>query len=255
MTMTGKGSVNIVTGATGGIGKAIVRGLVARGAATIILACRNEAKAEAMAAEIDFGATRPEVMKLDLESLESVREFAGAVMDKGYVIDCLFNNAGTMPGQMKLTVDGLESATQTNYVATVLLTRQLLPAIADEGAIVFTTSMTRHIARMRDDWRERAITHHHRFTTYGRSKLMVTRFAGGLAAELAPRRIRVNCSDPGIVDSAIITMGNRVIDALSDRLFRPLIATPEQGAAPALAAMESPLTGHIFTRRGSKPIK
>lgn len=248
------GKTYIVTGATGGIGKAIVKGLTERGAARVILACRNIAKARQLIESLQPGMTELTAMEVDLESLESVRRFAKAVAASGLSIDGLFNNAGTMPGGMSLTADGYESATQTNFLATGLLTRLLLPCMADDGAIVFTTSMTRRIARLRDDWRERAVSHHHRFTTYGRSKLMLTHFALDLSGELRHRHIRVNCSDPGIVDSAIITMDNKVIDYLSDRLFRPVISTPEQGAAPALAAMESRLTGHIFTLSGHSPI-
>ncbi len=248
------GKTYIVTGATGGIGKAIVKGLTERGAARVILACRNIAKARKLIESLQPGMTELTAMEVDLESLESVRRFAKAIAASGLSIDGLFNNAGTMPGDVILTADGYESATQTNFLATGLLTRLLLPCMADDGAIVFTTSMTRRIARLRDDWRERAVSHHHRFTTYGRSKLMLTHFAMDLSNELRHRHIRVNCSDPGIVDSAIITMDNKVIDYLSDRLFRPVISTPEQGAAPALAAMESRLTGHIFTLSGHSPI-
>ena len=114
--------------------------------------------------------------------------------------------------------------------------------------------MTRHIAKLRTDWKQHAITHHNRFTTYGRSKLMLTHYALDLARELAPRGIRVNCSDPGIVDSGIITLGNRVIDMLSDKFFRPLISTPAQGAAPALNAAGTQLTGQIFTLNHCTPI-
>ena len=249
-----KGLTYIVTGATGGIGKAITEGLIAGGAGRVILACRNTAKAQSLIASLDRRDTELEAIQLDLESFDSVRRCAAEVAERGYMVDGLFNNAGTMPGEMRLTADGYESATQTNFLATALFTRLLLPAVADGGGIVFTTSMTRRIARLRDDWRERAVTHHHRFTTYGRSKLMLTHFALDLSRELAPRGIRVNCSDPGIVDSAIITMGNRAIDYLSDKIFRPAISTPAQGAAPALAAMSADVTGCIFTLRGHSPI-
>jgi len=192
-------------------------------------------------------------MQLDLESFDSVINFVMSIRERDMAVDTIFNNAGTMPGTMKLTADGYESATQTNFLSTALLTQMLLPRIINGGAIVFTTSMTRHIAKLRTDWKQHAITHHNRFTTYGRSKLMLTHYALDLAHELAPRGIRVNCSDPGIVDSGIITLGNRVIDMLSDKFFRPLISTPAQGAAPALNAAGTQLTGQIFTLNHCSP--
>ena len=123
----------------------------------------------------------------------------------------------------------------------------LLPLMDEGSAVVFTTSMTRHIVRRRADWQQRAIEHHGRFTTYGRSKLMLTDFARSLARELAPRGIRVNCSDPGIVDSGIITMGNPFVDRLADIFFRPIIHSPARGARGAIrAALDSDATGRIF---------
>ncbi len=103
--------------------------------------------------------------------------------------------------------------------------------------------MTRRIARFRRDWDQLAIKRHSRFVTYGRSKKMITAYALDLSRRLSPRGIRVNCSDPGIVDSAIITLGHPVIDRLSNLLFRP--PTP---------ALTSPHTARIFTLRRSRPI-
>lgn len=245
--------VYIVTGATGGIGRAITTALNARGC-KVILACRDTAKAGRFISELDGGDTDCDILRLDLSSLASVREAAHEVASRHCRINALINNAGTMPGKPKVTVDGYEEATQTNFIATALLSRLLAPLISPGGSVVFTTSMTRHIVRLCDDWRDRAVNRHGRFTTYGRSKLMLTHFALDFADELKPRHIRVNCSDPGIVDSSIITMGNPVVDFLSDRLFRPFISSPAQGAGPVMAALDSRLTGCIFTRRGARPI-
>ena len=239
--------VHIVTGATGGIGSAIVDRLIESGVSHIVLACRNQDRAKAMIDRLSPCNVTLTAMQLDLESFDSVINFVMSIRERDMAVDTIFNNAGTMPGTMKLTADGYESATQTNFLSTALLTQMLLPRIINGGAIVFTTSMTRHIAKLRTDWKQHATTHHHRFTTYGRSKLMLTHYALDLARELAPRGIRVNCSDPGIVDSGIITLGNRVIDMLSDKFFRPLISTPAQGAAPALNVAGTQLTGQIFT--------
>ena len=244
----------IVTGATGGIGSAITRGLIAAGARHVVLACRNTRRAEEMIAQLGAIGCRLEARQLDLMSLDSVRRFAAEIIASGYKISTLFNNAGIMPGGVTLSADGYEAATQTNLVSTVMLTELLLPAMADGGSIVFTTSMTRRIARFRRDWAEAAVKRHNRFVTYGRSKKMLTAYALRLSQRLALRGIRVNCSDPGIVDSGIITMGHPLIDRLCNLLFRPVIYTPAQGAAPALAAATSTATARIHTLRRSRPI-
>lgn len=246
----------IVTGATGAIGSAIVEELISRGVDVVILACRNVKRAEGLIESLHKlfpdSKTILKTLELDLESFDSVRVGAMEFLAMGYELKALLNNAGTMPGEIKVTKDGYESATQTNFMSTIMFTRLLLPAMSKGSSIVFTTSMTRKIVRLRADWAQHAISHKglfRRFTTYGRSKLMLAQYARRLSQELAGHGIMVNCSDPGIVDSGIISMGNRVVDWLSDRLFRPIINTPKEGAFPAIKAMDSLGTGQIFTRR------
>lgn len=246
----------IVTGATGGIGRAIVEALIAAKAPRIVLACRNTGRADSLVKQLSAADTKLETMQLDLMDTTSVERFAKRINTQSaqHPVKALFNNAGIMPGKVSLSPDGNESATQTNFISTRHLTELLLPAMPPGSAIIFTTSMTRRIARFRRDWATIAITRHNRFVTYGRSKKMITAYALELSRRLSTRNIRVNCSDPGIVDSAIITLGHPLVDHLSNLLFRPLIYTPAQGAIPALAALRSTQTARIFTLRRSRPI-
>lgn len=244
----------IVTGATGGIGEAIVKELVSRKVPCIVLACRNLNKANELIKNNKSADTVLVPMRLDLEAFSSVRQFADEIEALNYSVKALINNAGTMPGKVRITADGYESSTQTNFLSTVLLTELLLPTLCEDASIVFTTSMTRQIATFHDNWDYLSKKHHNRFVTYGRSKKMLTSYALTLSNKLSDKNIRVNCSDPWIVDSGIICMGNKVIDSLSNCLFRPLIYTPRQGASSAISAMESKLTGRIFTLHSSKPI-
>ncbi len=242
----------ILTGATGAIGKEILKELVARGVGSVVLACRDMAKAEALIASMGRVWTELIPMELDLSSTESVREFARKLSEGEYRIKALINNAGAMPARIAVTPEGHETATQINYISTRLLTELLIPLMESGSSILFTTSMTRKIVREREDWDQRAHSCRkplRRFLTYGRSKLMITRYARELAAELEEKGIRVNCADPGIVDSAMISMGNKLIDSLSALFFRPFIRTPRQGAVPMIKALDSRATGKIFTYR------
>lgn len=241
-------STHIVTGATGGIGGAIVDALVSRGLEHVTLACRCEEKTRTLVERHKDAATRLEFVPLDLMSLASVEAFADTLAEKGYIIDTLYNNAGTMPGRKIISEDGYESATQTNFLAPALLTTRLLPLMGHGSRIVFTTSLTRRIVWLHDDWRQRSEHHHSRFVTYGRSKLMLTYWAAQLAESLKPRGILVNCADPGAVNTRMTVMGNAVVDRLADWVARPLFSRPDQGAEPALMAGQTPLTGRIFTR-------
>lgn len=241
--------IHIVTGATGGLGQAIVKGLVERGVENIVLACRNAAKAQNLIAQHRGAASNLRFIPLDLMSFESVRQFAQIIKNEELIVDTLINNAGTMPGKLIVSHDGYEAATQTNFLSTALLTRLLLERMKRGSHIVFTTSVSRYIVRYCSDWQERSLKRQSRFITYGRSKLMITRWGVKLAKKVEPQGIIVNFADPGAASTAMITMGNRIVDYLADKLVRPIISTPEQGAEPALLASESPTTGQIFARR------
>lgn len=242
----------IVTGATGGIGRAIVTGLLAEGVEKIILACRNITAAEKIIRGTNM-QSRLSAQKLDLSEITSVKEFTRNILAAGEKIAGIFNNAGTMPGKVIISADGYEIATQVNFIATAMMTELLIPTIIQGGGIVFTTSMTRRIARLHTDWNDLSKNSHERFVTYGRSKLMLTHYALDLAKKFEGK-IRVNCSDPWIVNSQIIKMGHRTVDALSEFFGPSLFRTPEEGAAPALNAMRSNISGEIFTLRSHKPI-
>ena len=83
--------------------------------------------------------------------------------------------------------------------------------------------------------------------TYGQSKRMITEYARQLA-EVLKGRVRVNCADPGIVDTGMISM-QRWYDPIADALFRPFIRNPRQGAEPALRATYAEASGKIYCRR------
>lgn len=244
--------VHIVTGATGGIGRALVADLVHHGPELgvkhVVLACRDKAKARRLLDKYQGREVTLEYVPLDLMSFASVRTFARTLREREYVVEALYNNAGTMPGRVIMSEDGYESATQTNFLSPALLTHLLLPLMPRGSHIVLTTSVTRRIVWLHANWQWRSQHRHSRFITYGRSKLMLTYWAAQLAESLKPRGIRVNCADPGAVSTGMIHLGHNIVDWLADRLVRPVISTPRQGSDPALKAARAPVTGRIFTR-------
>ena len=63
----------------------------------------------------------------------------------------------------------------------------------------------------------------------------------------------VNATDPGIVNSNMITMG-RWFDPLADMIFRPFCKSPAKGAIPAINAITSGLSGRYFLGNGSRTL-
>src|SRR5260370_8298584 len=93
--MSMKGKAVVVTGSNVGIGLETAVGVAGRGATTV-LACRNQAKAEAAAREVTQRTWNDDVhvVSLDLPDLASVRKAADEVVSRWDRLDVLANNAG-----------------------------------------------------------------------------------------------------------------------------------------------------------------
>lgn len=237
----------VVTGATGGIGTEIALALASLGV-PMILPCRNEKKYETLRERIlaAYPAAQISYVALDLNRAQSVRDAAAAIAGKQ--LAGIVNNAGIMCRHFTLSADGSETTLNVNYFNTRLFNELLLPQIAHGGALVFTTSVTRkagHTDVLPEEVTEKDFS---QLGTYGLSKKLITRYALALAPEAAAYGVRVNCADPGIVNSGMITM-HRWYDPLANIFFRPFIRPARKGAVPALRALFSPLTARIFTLR------
>ena len=99
------GRTFVITGANGGLGAETTKALAGKGA-TVIMACRNAAKAQPIADAIP-GDVR--VAALDLADLASVRAFA----DQQGEFDVLINNAGLMNIPFSRTADGFATGAQS----------------------------------------------------------------------------------------------------------------------------------------------
>ena len=248
----------VVTGATGAIGTAIVDALYQRGIDTVVAACRRpEAIDEIrriLAARYPESPTDLRAARLDLATRSLARAGARELLAAGLVPDAVLNNAGTMPlRHPERSSEGIDLATQVNLLSTLAFAEELLPAMQTGSVMVFTSSVARHIPTAGSDYLERAARASGLwglFYNYSRSKLLLTRAARLLADREHPRGIRVNCADPGIVDTTLLCTGYRVLDAVVDTLGRPLMNLPSRGAMAALRAMDTPLTAIMATPGG-----
>ena len=140
------GRTAIVTGANSGIGFEAARMLAQKGA-HVVLACRNDDKAQAAIDEIvaETPNAQCSVGSLDLSRLSSVRAFAEHVQAHHERIDLLVNNAGIMIPPYQLSEDGFESQFATNHLGHFALTGLLLSRmLSTEGSRVVTVSSNAH---------------------------------------------------------------------------------------------------------------
>jgi len=116
------GKTVLVTGATGGIGKATAMGLAALGA-DVAITGRSRERAESAAREIRAsGSGNVEVFVADLSSQAEVRRLASEVLETLPRIDVLVNNVGGFWNTRRLTADRLEHTFALNHLAPFLLT-------------------------------------------------------------------------------------------------------------------------------------
>ena len=239
------GNRTIVTGASGAMGEAAVRAL-ARDGRSVVMACRNLEKAEAVRSRIlaDLPGADISIGLLDLSSLDSVRAFADSLGQEP--VSGLFNNAGVISRGYSLTGDGLENTFAVNYFGPFLLTRLLLPLMDPEASIVNMISLTCRYVSVTEKSLRPSADEFSQLGTYARSKLALLRFS----RELARRNpgLHINLADPGIVNSNMIDLGHW-FDPLADILFRPFCKSPERGVQPALSALASDARNRYFVGR------
>lgn len=122
----------MVTGASGGLGKAASIDL-ARCGAKVHLVCRNEEKGLKAISEVEEAApgSDPVLHLCDLSLLSSVREFADSFIESEAALDVLINNAGVMPEERRQTDEGFELTFATNVLGPFLLTELLLPRLRE----------------------------------------------------------------------------------------------------------------------------
>jgi len=140
------GRTVLVTGANSGLGVRTAEALAAHGA-HVLMACRNEAKAEVARELVTAVATgpAPTVVRLDLADLASVREAAKEIDGSVERLDGLMNNAGVMAIPAARTADGFEMQFGTNHLGHFALTGLLLPVLGRATAPrVVTTSSNGH---------------------------------------------------------------------------------------------------------------
>ncbi|MBU3751348.1 MAG: SDR family NAD(P)-dependent oxidoreductase [Mycobacterium sp.] len=233
------GRTAIVTGANSGLGLATAREL-ARAGARVILACRNVEKANVAAADLTGDV---QVRRLDLQNLDSVRDFADSVG----LVDVLINNAGIMAVPYGITADGFESQIGTNHLGHFALTNLLLPKLVDR--VVTVSSLMHWSGRisLRDlNWKARPYS---AWLAYGQSKLANLLFTSELQRRLtaAGSSVTAHAAHPGYSATNLQGhTGNPIgtpIWLAANKLFG---ASAEYGANPTLYAASQDLPPDSF---------
>jgi NAD(P)-dependent dehydrogenase (short-subunit alcohol dehydrogenase family) len=235
------GRTVVVTGASSGLGAVTAREL-ARAGARVVLAVRDVAKGERVAAEIPG---EREVRALDLADLASVRAFVDGWRGD---LDILINNAGIMAVPQGRTADGFELQFGTNHLGHFALTNLLLPHVTDR--VVTVSSGAHRIGRMHLDdlnWERRR---YDRWRVYGQTKLANLLFTLELQRRLAEAgsAVRAVAAHPGYASTHLQShTGSRINHVLMNVIGNRLLAQSDaMGALPTLYAATQDIPGNAF---------
>lgn len=225
----------IVTGATGSIGLAATKSLLSKDL-HVIMACRNIKKANSQRDILikEFPHSEIDVIELDLNSLYSIRTFTENIKNQSFKVDKLLNNAGIICRDFTVNDDGFETTVAVNYLGPLYLTQLMIPLMSDDFTVVNTVSVTRGVSKLDKHFFDLDKKRFSQLGTYGKAKYAL--FLSSLTLSEKIKNGRVNLTDPGVVDSNMISM-HRWFDPLADVLFRPFCKSPEKGAIPAVNAL------------------
>ncbi|MFC4358561.1 SDR family oxidoreductase [Halobium salinum] len=208
------GRVVLLTGGTSGLGREAVLALADRGASVAVVG-RNREAGRAVRREIDArnGDGWAECYRVDLASLDAVRDLAAEFRDRHGRLDALVNNAGVYRTERTETEDGYETTFAVNHLAPVLLTHELLPTLGVDGRedgppgrVVVTASGLHRRGDLRFDDLFRAHEYDGR-GAYAASKLANVLFVRELARRLEAEGSDAVAlaADPGFVPSTALS--------------------------------------------------
>jgi len=203
------GKVAIVTGANGGIGLGMARGLAEAGAGIAIVG-RNEAKLAAAVAELKQAGTKAISVTADVTDKAAVTATVERVRREFGRIDILVNNAGIniRKSPHALELEEWDSVIRTNLTSAFLCSQAVYPAMKEAGGgkIINVGSMM-------------SIFGASFAPAYAASKGGIVQFTRSCAVAWAVDNIQVNAVLPGWIDTDLTRRARQEIDGLHDKVL------------------------------------
>lgn len=249
------GKTVLVTGGTGGIGKATAVGLAALGARVGITG-RDQARAEQAAAAIARESSNPavDVFAADMSSQAEVRRLAAQVLAAYPRLDVLVNNVGGFWAHRRLTADGLEHTFALNHLAPFLLTNLLLDRLKASAPSRVVTVSSGAQAMGRIDFDD--LMGERRYSgqrAYNQSKLANVMFTYELARRLEGTGVTATVLHPGLVRTAFGAEDPTPMMGALTFIARFFMKTPAEGARTSIYLASSPevegVSGRYFANR------
>ena len=245
----------LITGPTSGIGRQIAIELGGLGA-HLVLACRDEAKGRDVARAIvgNRNAGSVDVMQVDVSSRLSVQAFVAELVAHHLPIDVLVNNAGTVQGERRESVDAIELTFATNVLGYHRVACGMLDHFNTSGRpriVVVASAFAGDLDLADLEFKRRP---YDGLLAYRQSKACDRLWSWALARRLQPRGITVNAMTPGWVPDT--ELSRNLLPEVRQARARPG-RTVAQGADTAmwLAASHdvAGVTGRFYADRRELP--
>ena len=180
----------IVTGASGGIGNAIIKRLNETGANILASGTRIE-KLEELKKEYE----KIKILKFDISQSEKIEEFIeNATNELGGSLDGIINNAGITQDNLaiRMSLEEWQKVININLTSTFLLSKFAIKKMLKNksGKIVNITSVVGHTGNLGQ-------------ANYTASKAGIVAMSKSLAIEYAKKNININCISPGFIKTAM----------------------------------------------------
>lgn len=234
--------VFLITGCSSGIGIDTARALSATGA-KLFLGVRDIAKGESALADI-LEPGRVELFKIDLNSLESVREAAQTFLQKSSTLNVLINNAGVMATPKGKTADGFETQFGTNHLAHFLLFQLLQSTILasstsnfNSRVVALSSSGHRTSGILTDDYNFEH-TEYSPWVAYGQSKTANIYMANEIERRYGSQGLHALSLHPGGIATGLqVHLSAAVKESwFADEVVKLHFKNTAQGAATAVYA-------------------
>jgi 3-oxoacyl-[acyl-carrier protein] reductase len=218
--LTGKGA--LVTGASGGIGKAIAKALHAQGA-TVVISGTNKEKLEALAGEL---GDRVFVLPCDLRDRAAVAKLGEEAEKALGKVDILVNNAGITHDNlfMRMKDEEWDDVIAVNLTSVFVLTRTILRNMMRRryGRIVNIASISGVLGNPGQP-------------NYAASKAGLVGMTKSLAREVSARGITANCIAPGFISTPMTdALTPKQVEAIAAAIPAQKFGKPEDVAAAAV---------------------
>ncbi|HVS40364.1 MAG TPA: glucose 1-dehydrogenase [Gemmataceae bacterium] len=186
-----EGQVAVVTGASKGIGAAVAEHLAAAGAAVVVNYASSKTGAEAVVNRIRQAGGEAVAVQADVSKPEDVRRLFAESKKAFGKLDILVNNAGVYEFAPlgAISVEHFHKHFDLNVLGLLLATQEAVKQFGPAGGSIVNISSV-----------AAALTPPNT-SVYSASKAAVNAITRALAAELGPRKIRVNAVAPGVIET------------------------------------------------------